>query len=118
MFTVFSLYGYVVVPLSPSPAVAVEAAEVDGFGEMFGGDGGTAGKVGDSAGHLEDAVVGTGGESQPVHSDLHELVTRLVDGAILVQQLGVNLCVTMDIGARPIAFGLNITCTDHPFAHA
>ena len=99
MFTVFSLYGYVVVPLSSAPAVAVEAAEVDGFGEVFGGDGGASGEVGDGASHLEDTVVGTGGESQPVHSDLHELVACLVDRAILVQQLCVNLCVTVDVGA-------------------
>ena len=65
-------------------ASAVETAEVDGFGEVFGGDGGAAGEVGDGAGHLEDAVVGTGGKAEPVHSDLHELVTRLVDGALLV----------------------------------
>ena len=38
--------------LLPSPAVAVETAEIDGFGEMLGGDGGAAREIGDGAGDL------------------------------------------------------------------
>ena len=47
-----------------APIAPVEAAVLDGFGDVFGGNSSGAGEVGDGAGDLEDAVVGAGAEAQ------------------------------------------------------
>jgi hypothetical protein len=40
------------------PVIAIQTPIVNGFGEMFGGDGGGMIEVGDGTGDLQDAVVG------------------------------------------------------------
>ena len=46
------------------PVIPAQGAVLDGFGEVLGGDGVLAGQVGDGAGDLEDAVMGTGREAR------------------------------------------------------
>ena len=110
--------GFVTYALSPPPTVPVQTAEVDGFAQMFGRDGGTASEVGDGACHLEDTVVGACGEPQTVHRLLHQRLAPFVDSAVLVEQFRIDLCVAMDVGAVPVAFGLDVAGADHPLAHS
>ena len=70
--------------LSP-PAVTVEAAEINGLAQMFGGDIGAGIEVGDGTSHLEDAVVGAGGETKPIHRLLHQCLAPFVNRTVLVE---------------------------------
>ena len=48
-------------------------------------------EVGDGAGHLQDAVVGPGGEPQPVHRLLQNLLPRRVNLAIVAHHPAAHL---------------------------
>ena len=52
--------------LSP-PIVPIQAPEIDGLAQVAEPDSGTAVQIGDGAGHLQNSVVGAGGETQAVH---------------------------------------------------
>ena len=56
------LYSYLIIYLQPTfcPVTAVEVAIADGLGDVVGLDALAAFEVGDGAGDLEDAAVGTG----------------------------------------------------------
>ena len=43
-----------------APVAAVQGSVLNGFGDVFDGDVGFGGEVGDGAGDFEDAVVGAG----------------------------------------------------------
>src|ERR1035438_2354691 len=71
---------------SSGPVVAVEAAVLHGFGQMFGGDGGGFIEVGDGAGDFENAVVGAGGKSHAADGHFERALAGIVqraDGADL-----------------------------------
>lgn len=56
-----------IVNLLLPPIVPVQTSVIDGLAEMAQPDVSAAVEVGDGAGHLEDEVVGAGGEAQAVH---------------------------------------------------
>ena len=51
----------------PPPIIPIQIPEIYRLAQMPDFDVGAAVEVGDGAGHLEDAVVGAGGEAQAVH---------------------------------------------------
>src|SRR5436309_4913210 len=52
---------------------AVETAELDGLGDVLGGDVASSGEVGDGARHLENAIVASRGEAEPRDGQAQEL---------------------------------------------
>ena len=81
----------------PSPIVPIQIPEIDGLAEVADFDVRAAVEVGDGAGHLQDAVVGAGGESETVHRLLQKLLPRLVDAAIFAHHPAAHL----RIGEQP-----------------
>ena len=69
------------------PAIKISVAE--GFQEMIWGDGIAASQISDSAGDLEDAIVGTSAEVQISHRVLEEFVAPVIQSAVLLE-----LCMT------------------------
>jgi hypothetical protein len=63
------------------PVIAVEAAVLDGFGEVLGGDVGGMIEVGDGAGDFEDAVVGAGGEAHAADGHFEGAFAGIIEGA-------------------------------------
>src|SRR6266487_5366833 len=68
-------------PASP-PNLPVQRAELDGFGDVVGGEAFGGGQVGDGAGDLEDAIVGAGAEVLLRHGQLEEVEGRGVERAM------------------------------------
>jgi len=95
-----------------APAVAVQAAVVDGFAEVGDVDALVAGKVGDGARHLQDAVIGASAESETVHGSFHQVLAVFVDVAPLAEQLLVHLCVAVDALIVLVALFLNLAGGD------
>ena len=50
-------------------------------------------EVGDGAGHLEDAVVGTGGKAETVHCLLQNQLPRLINPAVFAHHPAAHLCI-------------------------
>src|ERR1035441_5134613 len=67
--------------IQSSPVIAVEAAVLDGFGEVFGGDGGGFIEIGDGAGDFEDAVMGAGGEAHAADGHFEGALAGIVESA-------------------------------------
>jgi len=63
----------------------VEGPELDRFGDVGGGDGLPAGKIGDRPGNLEDSAVGPGAQAQTVQAELQQLPAGLVETAIFFE---------------------------------
>ena len=98
-----------------APIVAVEGAIVDGFGEVFGGDGRGGGKVGDGAGDLEDAVVAAGGEALAGHRPFEQGFAGGIERAELADLAGRHCGIGEDALA-PKAFELSAAGFDNAFA--
>lgn len=107
----------------------VEAAVLDGFGDVGAGDVVTLFKVGNGAGDFEDAVVGAGGEAEAFHSEFDQAFRSLVNFAEFFQlsrtKLGVAanafffvalaLKSTCHLHALPNGLGAFITRVDREF---
>ena len=59
-----------------SPPLPVEAAVLEGFGQMRRLDGVRSGQIGDGAGDFQDLVVAAGGEAQLLHRLAQQLLGR------------------------------------------
>ena len=90
-----------------SPGVAVEGSVVDCFGDVFYSNRFRVSQIGDGTGYFQDAVVSTCGKSQFFHGLSHQSLAVGIDGAVLVEQLGVYLSVAMDAGEIAITLFLN-----------
>ena len=101
--------------LSP-PIVPIQAPEIDGLAQVAEPDSGTAVQIGDGAGHLQNSVVGAGGETQAVHRVLEHLLARLVDDAELAHHATRHLRVAEDIVMVRKTGLLNLTRCHHPLA--
>ena len=98
---------------SVAPALAVEAAVLNGLGDMLGADVGLAVEVGDGAGELYDAVVGAGGKAETLHGHLEEAGAGIVEPAVLFEQGGGHLGIAMDAGIGGEALALDGAGGDH-----
>src|ERR1017187_9097692 len=85
--------------IQSSPVIAVEAAVLDGFGEVLGGDGGGFIEVGDGAGNFEDAVVGPGGEAHASDGDFAVALAGIVESADFADIAGGHAGVVESAGA-------------------
>ena len=74
-----------------------------------------AGEVGDGAGDLDDALVGTGGEVEVGHGALKHLVAGSIQLSVLVQEGGIHLGVAVDALDTLVPFLLYLPCLDDPF---
>ncbi len=74
------------------------------------------GQVGDGAGHLEDAAVGTCRQRQPFHGGAQQFETGIVGLGILVYHALGHLGVAVDVSVVFEPLGLPRTCGDDPFA--
>src|ERR1035437_3796938 len=70
------------------PVVAVEAAVLNGFGEVLGGHGGGVIEVGHGARDFEDAVVGAGGEAHAADGHFEGALAGIVERADLADIAG------------------------------
>ena len=100
-----------------SPALAVEAAVADGFGDVGGLYGVAAIEVGNGAGHLEDAVVGTGREVEALHGTLQHGTSALVGLGILLQQTRSHLRIAVYSLFVLEALLLYLACGNHSLAY-
>ena len=66
------------------PVASVEVAVVDGFGDVVGLNLLASFKVGDGAGNLQDAAVGSGGEREAFHSSMEQFEAVVVGLGIFV----------------------------------
>ena len=85
--------------IQSSPVIAVEAAVLDGFGEVLGGDGGGFIEVGDGAGNFEDAVVGAGGEAHASDGHFEGALAGIVESADFADIAGGHAGVVESAGA-------------------
>ena len=60
----------------------VQGAVLDGLADVLGLDGVVPGEIGDGPGHLEDAVVGAGGEVEFAGGELEEFRAGAVQVAV------------------------------------
>ena len=90
----------------PSPLRTIQGAVLDGFEEVFAGDGLGAGEVGDGAGDAEDAGVGAGGEAEFVHGGTEDGLRGGLEGAEALELAGGEVGVAADAGEVGVAFGL------------
>ena len=70
--------------ISLHPRLSVEASVAHCFGDVVTFDVLTAGEVGDGAGDLDDALVGSGGEVEVGHGTLQHFVAWCVELGVLV----------------------------------
>jgi hypothetical protein len=84
---------------------------LDGFGDVFGGDVGGLGEVGDGAGDFEDAVMGAGGEAHAADGQLQGAFAGVVEGADFADLAG------RDFGVDEAAGGLEFTGGKDAGAH-
>ena len=70
------------------PVIAVEAAVLNGFGEVLGGDGGGLIEIGDGSGDFEHAVVGAGGEAHAADGHFERALAGIVECADLADIAG------------------------------
>ena len=85
--------------IQSSPVIAVEAAVLDGFGKVLGGDGGGFIEVGDGAGNFEDAVVGAGGEAHASDGHFEGALAGIVESADFADVAGGHAGVVESAGA-------------------
>ena len=82
-------------PKSPggrsTPVVAVEAAVLNGFGEVLGEDLVAAVEIGDGAGYFEDAVVRPGAQAHAADGHFEGSLAGVIEGAELAQLGGGGL---------------------------
>jgi hypothetical protein len=81
------------------PVITVEAAVLDGFGEVLGSDGGGLIEVGDGAGDFEDAVVGAGGEAHAADGHFEGALAGIVESADFADVAGGHAGVVESAGA-------------------
>ena len=83
------------------PVASIQITIPDGFGDMDGLYLLRAGEVGNGAGHLEDAAVGTGREFQALHGHAKHVERCLVGIRKVVEHLFRHLRVAVDAGPTP-----------------
>lgn len=89
---------------SVAPALAVEAAVLNGLGDVLRADAGLAVEVGDGAGELDDAVVGAGGEAEALHGHFEQFGAGVVEDAEFLEEGRGHLGVAVDagVGGEPL----------------
>ena len=80
---------------------------------MLGGDGLGAVEIGDRSRDLQDTVVASGREAEPVHGSGEEAFGVAWNPAIPPDLAGAQLCIHADRSA-PQALALALTCGLHP----
>lgn len=70
------------------------------------------GEVGDGAGDLDNAFVGSGREVEVAHGTLEQFVAGSVELGVAVEEGGVHLCVAVDALHALVAFLLYLPCLD------
>ena len=83
----FSLIIWIVLYTSLRPVTAVKIAVADSLGDVHGLYFLAAGKVGDGAGHFEDAAVGAGTQFQTLHRHAEHVQTGFIGFGIRVDHL-------------------------------
>ena len=82
--------------VSLHPRLSIQTSVADGFGDVVALDILLTGEVGDGAGDLDDALVGSGGEVEVGHGTLQHLIAWSVELGVLMKQGGIHLGVAMD----------------------
>src|ERR1035438_7382189 len=85
--------------IQSSPVITVEAAVLDSFGEVLGGDGGGFVEIGDGAGDFEDAVMGAGGEAHTADGHFEGALAGIVESADFADIAGWHAGVVESAGA-------------------
>lgn len=63
------------------PVIPIQVPELDGFGEVLGGNVGCAIEIRDGAGHAQHAVVSTGGEIHAAYGHLQGAFAGVIECA-------------------------------------
>ena len=98
------------------PVAAVESAVGDCLGKMLREDGRRAFKVGNGAGDLQDAAVGTGGELQTLHRHAEHLQGCGIGFGIFVKHAFGHLGIAVDALDMGVALRLNLAGGNHSLA--
>jgi len=96
--------------MTSAPVFPVEGAVLDGFGDVGGGEAFNARKVGDGAGHFEDAVVRAGTQAQFVDGEAENFFRGGVDGA-----MGFNACTSASQTAFKLPQGKGVVPHERGF---
>lgn len=75
-------------------------------------------EVGNGTGYLEDAVVGSGREVEPLHGTLQHLLSAFIGLGILLEQAWCHLCIAVYACLVSKALLLYLTGTHYPFPNA
>lgn len=100
------------------PIASVQCAITDGFGEVHGFYVLAACQVGDGAGDLQNAAVGTGGERETLHRHAKHIHARLVWFGEEVNHALAHLGIAVDALVVLVSLGLNLPCLDDTLTDA
>ena len=117
----FTKYLSILVISSSYPSLrsvaSVEVAIVDGFGDVVGLNLLASFKVGDGAGNLQDAAVGSGGEREAFHCCVEQFEAVVVGLGIFVNHVLGHLRVEIYSLVVAETFLLYLACLYHSFAY-
>lgn len=94
------------------PVASIKHSISDGFGEVHGLHVLAASQVGDGAGDLQDATVGTGGEGETLHRHAKHIHARLVGLGEEVNHALTHLGIAVDALVVLVSLGLNLPRLD------
>ena len=100
------------------PITSIQRSIPDGFGEVHGLHVLAASQVGDGAGYLQDATVGTGGEGETLHRHAKHIHARLVWFGEEVNHALAHLGIAVDALVVLVSLGLNLPRLDDTLTDA
>lgn len=100
------------------PIASVQCAITDGFGKVHGFYVLATCQVGDGAGDLQDATVGTGGEGETLHRHAKHIHARLVWFGEEVNHALAHLGIAVDALVVLVSLGLYLSCLDDTLTDA
>lgn len=101
-----------------SPITSVQRSIPDGFGEVHGFYLLATCQVGDGAGDLQDATVGTGGEGETLHRHAKHIHASLVGLGEEVNHALAHLGIAVDALVVLVSLGLNLPRLDDTLTDA
>lgn len=100
------------------PVASIKRSISDGFGEVHGLYLLATCQVGDGAGDLQDATVGTGGEGKTLHRHAKHIHASLVGLGEEVNHALAHLGIAVDALVVLVSLGLNLPCLDDTLTDA
>lgn len=94
------------------PVASIKRSISDGFGEVHGLHVLAASQVGDGAGDLQDATVGTGGEGETLHRHAKHVHACFVGFGEEMNHALAHLGIAVDALVVLVSLGLYLSCLD------